>query len=488
MPPSLTTIPPEIHGLIGSHLCIRDINRVSRTCKALKDAFLASLYENVVIRAPIQWSRLVSLENLISSAGSGLKFTTSIYITTQQQPSKNNTQENENDSTTLEDLAGSSCLPQASASKTLNVLVRLLLGRIPDNQLKCFDYRHKCSLELSTLALLFSHQSNKLRAFNITRYPEPQNVPSLLLEGLRYLSITDLNIDQKCEWPSRLIMHNRNTLKHLSLGISSTIAQCPIHDRWKHRLPTSFAETTHGSSPASESATEILSLEKLALIGLNLEDVIGGELKFKIDFKVLTGLKMESCSNLNKAFTALIGKDNSTLSELKLTSFLLRHEGGDPAFAQNLTLFLTSFTGLKHLSLLIEGQTQAMSKGPILEMHGKTLRTLVWDERSGPRKMTKSDTALFLNDNGLSLISQKCPNLYALGLCVRWGPCNSDESTTASPTVKIIIWHPLGELKLNARRINGRRISRTYPVDCQSFERCTCAICQILIRLHLTSQ
>ena len=316
------------------------------------------------------------------------------------------------------------------------------------------SYRHKCSLELSTLALLFIHQRGKLREFSITRYPEPQNVPGLVVEGLRCLSITDLNIDQKCEWPSRLIMHNRNTLKHLRLGISSTIARCPIHDRWKHRLPTSFAETTNGSSPASQSATEILSLEKLVLIGLNLEDIIGGALNFKIDFKVLTGLKMESCSNLNEAFTALIGKDNSTLSELKLTSFSLRHEEGDPAFAQNLTLFLTSFTGLKHLSLLIEGQTQAMSKGPILEMHGKTLRILVWDERSGPRKMTKSDTALFLSKNGLSVIWQTCPNLYALGLCVPW------ESTTASSTVKIIIRHPLGELKLNARRVNTRRISR----------------------------
>ena len=113
---------------------------MSRTCKTLNDAFLASLYSQVVIKVPIRWSRLVSLENLISSAGSGLKLTTSICITTQQQPSKHDVQEIEDHSATLEDLAGSSCLPQASASKALNILVRLLLGRIPDNHLKCFEY------------------------------------------------------------------------------------------------------------------------------------------------------------------------------------------------------------------------------------------------------------------------------------------------------------------------------------------------------------
>ena len=109
---------------------------MSRTCKTLNECFLASLYSYVVIRAPARNTGLVSLENLISSTGSGLKLTTGICITAQQEPSTDDTQDNENDSTTRKDLY----LPPASASKALNILVRLLLKRIPDNHLKRFEY------------------------------------------------------------------------------------------------------------------------------------------------------------------------------------------------------------------------------------------------------------------------------------------------------------------------------------------------------------
>ena len=260
-----------------------------------------------------------------------------------------------------------------------------------------------------------------------------------MVEGLQSLVISDLNIDQKCEWPSRLIIQNRKTLKDLSLGISSTIAQCSIQDRLNHKLPISFAETAK-ETLASEPEMEMLSLKSLALSGLNLADIVGrGALGFHIDIKILTALDVKSCSGLDEALTVLVGTDASTLSAFKLTSFSLRHEEESPAFAQNLTVFLTSFTGLKHLRLLIEGQRRALNKGPILEMHGKTLRTLVWDERSGPRKGTNSDTALFLKDNGLGLVSQKCPKLIALGLCVRWRPPTSRESAKAYPMVKMVL-------------------------------------------------
>lgn len=119
---------------------------MSRTCKTLNDTFLAKLYCHVVIRVPIRWSRLVSLENLISSSGSGLKFVTKISIAPQQQPSKGDTLEFE-DARTAEEVAEERdrlfCLPSSSASKALNVLIRLLLMRIPDNCLKVLLWVHK---------------------------------------------------------------------------------------------------------------------------------------------------------------------------------------------------------------------------------------------------------------------------------------------------------------------------------------------------------
>lgn len=468
MSPSLTTIPPEVHSLIGRYLCTRDVNSVSRTCKTLDEAFLASLYDSVVIKVPIQWSRLASLENLISSAGSGLKFTTSICIAIQQQPSKDSTKDNVNERTTSEELASLYRLPQASFSKALNVMIRLLLRRIPDNQLKHFIHRHICSLEVSTLALLFKHQSAALRELNIPQYEEPQSISGLMVEGLQSLVISDLNIDQNCEWPYGIIMQNRNTLKNLGLGVLSKIARCSIQDRLNHKLPISFAGTAKETLLASEPEMEMLSLKSLELSGLNIADIVGrGVLGFQIDIKILTALELKSCSGLNEALTVLVGRDASTLSAFKLASFSLRHEEENPAFAQNLTVFLTSFTGLKHLRLLIEGQRRALNKGPILEMHGKTLQTLVWDERSGPRKGTNTDTALFLNSNNLNLVSQKCPELTALGLCIRWGPPASCKSATAYPQNLERISRRLPNLRtLHLRNLPTTNLTETYlPVD-----------------------
>lgn len=115
---------------------------MSQTCKTFNNAFLAKLYSLVIIRVPIRWSRLKSLEDLISSAGSGLKFTTRICIIAQQQLSKDHALEFE-DSRTAQEIADEKdlffCLPQISASKALNVLIRLLLIRIPNNHLNLFE-------------------------------------------------------------------------------------------------------------------------------------------------------------------------------------------------------------------------------------------------------------------------------------------------------------------------------------------------------------
>lgn len=303
--------------------------------------------------------------------------------------------------------------------------------RVPSNNLKIFNWYNSCMLEAATLTLLFKHQGATLRGFCITRYSEPQNVSDLLINGLQNLSIRDLNIEQKCEWPSRLIIQNRETLRYLHLGVLSTVAQeYAMNPRpSQHTLPSSFAEVAKKALPASErEAMPKMFLNTLGLYGLNLENIVGGATGLEVDFNSMTSLRLESCSGLIVAFDLLLQNDGSqtaTLSALKLTSFFVRHENGGQKFAQQLTAFLTSFTGLKHLGLLLQGQCQAMSKAPILEMHGKTLQTLVWDERKGSRHDTTGDPSLFGKDNNLKLISLKCPNLTALGLPVGWYPSRS---------------------------------------------------------------
>ena len=250
---------------------------------------------------------------------------------------------------------------------------------------------------------------------------------SLRVGGLRFLMITDLDIERRCEWTSRLMAQNRNTLQLLQLGILSTIAkEYAINGRLnQHEFPNSFADMAKEILPASEQEMmRMMSVKALGLYGLNFDHFVRGTVGLKIDFENMTRLRLESCSGLTEAFIVLRGNNdsqNATWSALKLTTFMLRHEAGGQVFAQHLTAFLTSFTGLIHLVLLLEGQNHAMSKAPILEIHGKTLKTLVWDERRRPRKDTETDTSSkHLKNNDLGFISLKCPNLTALGLATGW--------------------------------------------------------------------
>ena len=328
------------------------------------------------------------------------------------------------------------------------------------------SWRHTCALENSTLALLIKHHGARLRSLIVTRFSEPQNVPNLLVEGLHHLAITDLNIEQRCEWSSKLIAQNRNTLRHLHLGVISRIARgyadILIPGVSQHELPATFAEMAKEALPASErEMVPILSLETLGLYGLNFENAVRGALGLEIEFQCMTSLRLESCSGLSEAFAVLLGNDasqNGTLSGLKLTSFFVRYEARSQAFAQHLADFLTSFTGLKHLGLLLEGRGQAMSKAPILEMHGKTLQTLVWDERRGPRMDTRTDTTLLLKENNFKLVSLKCPNLTTLGLPIRWG---ISQSSTKRRVVSTAIPHPYEHIEADFQQFE--RISRRMP-------------------------
>lgn len=312
------------------------------------------------------------------------------------------------------------------------------------------SWRHTCALETSTLALLLEHQGAKLHSLIVTRFSEPQNVSSLLVEGLQHLAITDLNIEQRCEWPSKLIVQTRDTLRHLHLGVISRVARGYADNLVprvsQHGLPATFAEMAKDALFASEGEmVPILSLETLGLYGLNFENAVRGALGLEIEFHCMSSLRLESCSGLSEAFAVLLGNDasqNGTLSGLKLTSFFVRYEARSQAFAQHLAACLTSFTGLKHLGLLLEGQGQAMSKAPILEMHGKTLQTLVWEERRGSRKDTRTGTTFFSKENNLKLVSRKCPNLTALGLPLGWGiRWGISQFSTLIPLVSTAIPH-----------------------------------------------
>ena len=171
-----------------------------------------------------------------------------------------------------------------------------------------------------------------------------------------------------------------------------------------------------------------LSLEALRLCGLHLAAAIRYDGP-KIDLTNLTTLTIESCFIMRSAFEQLAARgaiNLTTPSKMRLKSFYLRHEKSgirvDEDIEQLLFMFLCSFQGLEDLHVLLEGPgPRRWALAPILIKHGQTLRTLVWDKRTGPRmKVQKSTTVHALRLFYLDCISRYCQKLVALGISIDW--------------------------------------------------------------------
>ena len=190
-----------------------------------------------------------------------------------------------------------------------------------------------------------------------------------------------------------------------------------------YQLPESFTDATReGLPPDVQDTMPRLCLETLQLCGLDLSNILEGATGFRFGFENLKILKSESCINLIRAFSLNSDATNS-LKFPKLTTLSIRHERAptDPHFRTFLEDFLTSLSGLTNLEVLVDQTMQFQRLDPILDTHGKTLRTLLWEERAKPRTSTEFDTSVHPPDlRNLRVIAHKCPYLRALALPLDW--------------------------------------------------------------------
>lgn len=109
-------------------------------------------------------------------------------------------------------------------------------------------------------------------------------------------------------------------------------------------------------------------------------------------------------------------------SALRLHTLAIRHENTSNELTRLLETFLTSLRPLTHLHILLEGYNEEeVQLQKVLQVHGTCLRSLVWDERTGPRSGVQEDTCLYPNDhNTLQLVAKHCPGLKALGIALDW--------------------------------------------------------------------
>lgn len=130
--------------------------------------------------------------------------------------------------------------------------------------------RHGCELGAGTLALLLEHQRARLRGLRVARYLEPQDVSSLLLGGLQQLVLTDLNVEQECEWPFRLIVRNRDSLRDLYLGV---VGYCAHHYAMSDRpsQPGPQSPTAKAIAVIFGSELQMVRMSSLETLGWMLE-------------------------------------------------------------------------------------------------------------------------------------------------------------------------------------------------------------------------
>ncbi|KAL8711386.1 MAG: hypothetical protein Q9220_004284 [cf. Caloplaca sp. 1 TL-2023] len=169
-----------------------------------------------------------------------------------------------------------------------------------------------------------------------------------------------------------------------------------------------------------------LRLQSFHLIGLDVSQVIKLNSVF-FNVNDLTSLTLESCEGTERALETIITehkKGSPGWSNLNLRSFQIRHEAVNTRFRPRLLEFLTLIRGLRRLAVLtVEDEPSRLEDFvPMLDRHGSTLTSLVWDERPA-RRASFLPSPIPPPPSGalIEAIAQKCPHLIELGVPIDWG-------------------------------------------------------------------
>ena len=196
------------------------------------------------------------------------------------------------------------------------------------------------------------------------------------------------------------------------------------------------------------------NLRELDLCGIDLGTLTPTTVEEALYFCKLTRLSLESCSGSGPCLEALAGvffyAQNPTDASQprivpQLTDFLFRCEAPTNALKEAMIRFLTSFRGLKILSLLFENAALLEGVSTMIAEHGPTLETLVLESRIQPRESLSLDTSRPFGVGGFSEelweqsindICRLCPNLVELGTGFPWGDETVRLRKTMLPTLK----------------------------------------------------
>ena len=175
-----------------------------------------------------------------------------------------------------------------------------------------------------------------------------------------------------------------------------------------------------------------LAPETLHLCGFDFATILRFAHPHTIDLSNLHSLTLESCSGLCQAFASLVpdqdlGAESLANMNFRPKHFFIRQEIPCLSFQTNLEHFLCNIPGLTQLCVLLDG-FPPQKLGEILKIQGKSLQSLVWDERQLARTETGMSHHHFTTPMGrLVKIAKYCRRLTALGIALDWQAINGSE-------------------------------------------------------------
>lgn len=247
-------------------------------------------------------------------------------------------------------------------------------------------------------------------------------------EGLESLTIKSISFDVNTlcamirEWP--------DTIQSLCLGAESDVLRAYHQSNSdpylrRQRYVAQLVDDLRDDGEDTE-VNPWLELRELHLIGFDVDQIIEPAHKI-LRLQNLTSMTLETCPGFERALELLATRNDKTgltlRSTLRLDSFSIRHEGSNQQFRTRLFDFLGTIRGLTHLSVLLEGDgcSHPTELKPMLAVHGPSLRSLVWDERSGKRNsFTTSEPVSEPSHHLIGRITAYCPYLVELGVSMDW--------------------------------------------------------------------
>ncbi|KAL9625693.1 MAG: hypothetical protein Q9160_000011 [Pyrenula sp. 1 TL-2023] len=448
----LLTLPPEILADVGRRLASFDLFELCLTSKACAAVFRAILYENVRLRVSQQRLRNSDSYRLVPRHD-GLRYTKILTIINSwsekqffpaiKRTKRQQTFEEDEPSAEgyYEDLYNRSGKP-ANASRyqdlstTLNGLVQAQIVRIPPGRLQSFR--------------------------------------SIGLNG------TIESVDS-------IIKASSSTLRSLTLGEERLWLMSALSHNRVPNIPNILKDFGYSSWQA-------LQLERLKLVCLDLDFGSTPSLAQRTDFSRLTRLSLLSCPGSVELLIALTAKFGASgqSNALSIKEFRFRIEHPPQQFTHAVEAFLQSFSGLKVLSVLVDGieSNRMPDVDYFLNRHASSLEVLVWEGRKhkgvsqGDSDYTCTLGSLYDPESQFCKLLKRCKNLLELSIPYEWkgaGPHLSDDEDNEFPTMIL-------NTKLRTLHIRNSPLKDSSTTKSSELIHATLAIAQEFLREALNDR